>query len=77
MTSVTVGERFQIVIPKEVRNKIPLKPHSKVQIKAQNGYLIIQPITGTGWRGIGREIADGTDGADYIGRLRAEWNKRS
>ena len=76
MTSATVGERYQIVIPRKERKKVYLKPHSKVQVEARNGYLIIHPVTGKGLRGIGRDISDNNDAADYISKLRSEWKKR-
>lgn len=32
MTTVTVSEKYQIVIPKEIREKLKLKPGQKLQI---------------------------------------------
>ncbi|MDP2363421.1 MAG: AbrB/MazE/SpoVT family DNA-binding domain-containing protein [Ignavibacteria bacterium] len=32
MTTVTVSEKYQIVIPKEIREKLKLKPGHKLQI---------------------------------------------
>ncbi|RKX92935.1 MAG: AbrB family transcriptional regulator [Spirochaetes bacterium] len=32
MTTVTVSSKFQVVIPKDIRNKIELKPGQKFQV---------------------------------------------
>ncbi len=32
MTTVTVSQKFQVVIPKEIRRKLKLKPGQKLQI---------------------------------------------
>ena len=76
MTTVTVGERFQVVIPKEVRKVVGLAAHSKVGVEAVAGCIVIRPIRDGGWRGIGREMRDGTDPTDYVRKLRLEWSGR-
>lgn len=77
MTSVTVGSRYQVVIPRKERERVHLKPNSKMQVDAHDGYLILQPMTGRKWRGIGSEIAGGEDAVDYVRKLRQEWMGRS
>ncbi len=32
MTTITVSPKFQVVIPKEIRNKLNLKPGQKLQV---------------------------------------------
>jgi AbrB family looped-hinge helix DNA binding protein len=32
MTTVTISPKYQVVIPKEIRNKLKLKPGQKMQI---------------------------------------------
>ena len=77
MTSVKVGERFQIVIPRRERRKVRIKPHSRVQVEAKDGYLVIHPVTNKGLRGIGKAIAGGKDASAYIKKLRREWKDRT
>jgi len=75
MTRATVGERYQVVIPKRERTRLHLRPHSRVNIEARDRCIIIYPVTGETLRGIGKLIADGTDATDYVRKLRAEWER--
>ncbi len=48
MTTVTVSPKFQVVIPKELREKLKLKPGQKLFIYEQDGILrlgVPRPIT--------------------------------
>ncbi len=76
MTIATIGSRYQVVIPRQVRARLKLKPKSKVEVEARDDHVVIYPIGETRYRGIGRELADGTDAADYVRRLREEWSDR-
>ena len=77
MTFVTVGSRFQVVIPKEERTRLKLKPNTKVAIEARDDHLVIFPVRDSGLRGLGKELANGTDAGDYVKRLRQEWSRWS
>jgi len=77
MTTATVGARFQVVIPADVRKKINLKPHQKVSIENLEDVLILKPIGGGhSYRGIAKTTRTNEDPLDYISRLRNEWNQR-
>ena len=75
---ITVGSKFQIVIPKDVRRKIQgLKPGSKVSIHAQDGNKItVKPIT-QNWSdtnyGKFKKYLKGA--ADEVEKMRDEWEK--
>jgi AbrB family looped-hinge helix DNA binding protein len=43
MTTVTVSPKFQIVIPKELREKLKLRPGQKLQIYELEGSLRLEP----------------------------------
>lgn len=77
MRYTTIGSRFQVVIPKEVRERLKLKPHTKVVVGARDGHLVLFPVRGGELRGMGKELADGADAVDYVKRLRQEWEQRS
>lgn len=77
MTQATVGERFQVVIPRQERERLGLKAHSQVWIEARGDHLVLRPVRPGDHRGIGRELRDGTDAAAYVRALRAEWGARS
>lgn len=43
MTTVTVSPKFQIVIPKELREKLKLKPGQKLLVYEQDGLIRLEP----------------------------------
>ena len=43
MTALTVSPKFQVVIPKEVREQIPIKSGQRVTVVAKNGIIYIVP----------------------------------
>ena len=73
MSTATVGTRYQVVIPKREREMIGLRPHSRVAVEVADGAVVIRPLPENGWRGAGRDLADGRDATDYVKKLRAEW----
>ena len=44
MTTVTVSPKFQIVIPKEVRESLKLKPGAKMNLIAFGGSIMAMPV---------------------------------
>jgi AbrB family looped-hinge helix DNA binding protein len=76
MSQATVGRRYQVVIPLKEREKLAIKPNTKVEIVAEGDRLILYPLSPLRLKGIGRELADGTDATDYVSKLRKEWEKR-
>ena len=77
MTIATVGKRYQVVIPLKERKQLNLKPNSKVEVTIEGDKLVIYPISLASFRGIGRDLSDGVDPADYVKKLRREWEGRS
>ena len=59
--------------PPEAPARPALRPHAKVVVSVSDGAVVIRPLPEDGWRGVGRELADGTDATDYVKKLRAEW----
>ncbi len=77
MTTATIGERFQVVIPRDERRRLGLHAQDKVNVVVEGDHLAIYPVASARLRGIGRDVADGSDATDYVRELRAEWGKRS
>lgn len=77
MTKATIGARYQVVIPKNERRRLRLKPGSKVDVHAEKDRIVIYPVANQSWRGIGKDIADIGDASDYVKRLREEWGERT
>lgn len=44
MASVTISPKYQVVIPKGVREKLKLKPGQKVAVLEKNGVVHVIPI---------------------------------
>ena len=44
MSTVTISPKFQVVIPKDVREKLGLRPGQKVQAIAYDGRIELIPI---------------------------------
>jgi AbrB family looped-hinge helix DNA binding protein len=76
MTTATVGARYQVVIPRAVRKRMPIKPHSKVNIEVRKDCLVVYPVGVERFYGIGKELANDRDATDYVRELRAEWGRR-
>ena len=45
MTATTVSPKYQVVIPREVRDQIPIKSGQKVTMVAKSGVIYIIPRT--------------------------------
>lgn len=43
MSSTTISPKFQIVIPKEVREKLRLSPHQRLQVIDKGGVITLVP----------------------------------
>jgi AbrB family looped-hinge helix DNA binding protein len=70
MTTVTVSPKFQVVIPKELREKLKLKPGQKLFIYEQDGILrlgVPRPITEL--RGIAKGMKWKDDYRDHTERF--------
>lgn len=73
MTTVTVGERYQVVIPKRIREKVGLKKHAQIQVDVEGDQIVMKVPRLSSLRGMGKALADGTDATTYVRELRAEW----
>lgn len=76
MITVAVGERYQVVIPKEVRERIGLKKHSRLQVTVERDEIVLRVPGISRARGLGKDLAGGRDATDYVRELRAEWRAR-
>lgn len=79
MSQATVGSKYQIVIPKEVRSKVKnIKPGAKVEIYTLGTTIKIDPDQ-KGWvertRGIAKEAWKGINTTKYLEELKNEWDQ--
>ena len=73
---VKVSSKYQIVIPREAREKLDLKAGDKLIIKANNEKIIIYPQPKNYAKyslGLGKEIWQGIDATEYVKRERETW----
>ncbi len=81
MQQVTVGTKYQIVIPKEIRKKIKdFKPGSKVSIGVMGKNSVAIHTNPKSWvessRGIAKEAWKNIDTTAYLDKLRDEWHEK-
>jgi len=73
---VKVGPKYQIVIPKEVREKLGLRPGQKVLVEYRDGFAILVPRPRSFTKflmGLGREVWEGVDAEAYVREEREGW----
>ena len=75
MSTATVGTRYQVVIPAQVRRQVDLKPRDKVSVEVENGAIVVRPIDARRFRGIGKGTRATSDPVGYVRELRAEWGR--
>jgi len=44
MATTTVSSRYQVVIPKEVREQLEIRPGQKLQVLAKHGVVHLVPV---------------------------------
>lgn len=81
MQQVTVGTKYQIVIPKEIRNNIDgLKPGSKVSIHIADKNTLTLKTDPQDWlkrtKGLMTEAWKGIDTTAELEKMRNEWEER-
>lgn len=68
---ITLAERGQIVIPKEARDALGLKPGSKLQMRIEDGRLLIEKkvqLDLTRW--VGKGVDDGLTTDQALSEMR-------
>lgn len=75
---VTVGSKYQIVIPKDVRNKIKgIKPGNKVSVKTDKDLIIVKPAS-KNWadENYGKYKKYLKGAAEEVEKMRDEWEDK-
>ena len=71
MMDVTLAERGQIVIPKEVRDALGLKPGARLQLRIEGGRLVIEKKVQLDLsRWVGSAVDDGLTTQQALAELR-------
>lgn len=80
MQQVTIGPKYQIVIPKEIRKKVKgIKPGNKVAVSVKENTITVK-VEEKNWlertRGMMAEAWKDIDTTKYLEDLRNEWDKK-
>lgn len=75
MTNVKVGGRYQVVVPKEARRALGLKPGDRLQVEVVDGAVVMRPATSVATALFGRDkdTWSGVDALTYVREERASW----
>jgi AbrB family looped-hinge helix DNA binding protein len=77
MAEVTVSSKNQIVIPKEAREALGIKPGDKVLITVRPGKIMMMERPAKYHVALKGLLPHGFYGPDYLKEERASWKKRS
>ena len=82
METAKLSQKYQIVVPKEVRKKMNLRVGERVSVYSvdeNRAMLVRRPKSyADALEGLGKEVWDALGGADkYIREERASWDKKS
>jgi len=73
---ITVSSKYQIVIPREAREKLDLKAGDKLIIKANDDKIVIYPQPKNYAKyslGLGKKIWQRIDATEYVKKERQTW----
>lgn len=81
MQLVTIGPKYQVVIPKEVRKKLKgIKPGNKIALGAVDENTATIKTEPQNWvektRGIAKDAWKGINTTKYLEGLRDEWDRK-
>ena len=75
-TKVTVGPRFQVVIPKEVRVQLDVRPGEKLFVAVEGDLIVLRRVPSRPahhLRGLHKEIWQNVDPLEYQRLERSAW----
>jgi AbrB family looped-hinge helix DNA binding protein len=75
MVMSKVGGRYQVVVPKEIREALNLKPGDYLEVKLVDGAVVMIPQDSYTSRLFGKhqEVWQGEDAVAYVRRERESW----
>jgi len=79
VSEVKVSSKYQVVIPKAVREKIGLGKGDTLIVEVEDGTILMrrrpESFTEYGW-GLHRGVWEGVDAESYLEELRGGWERR-
>ena len=78
MKTTLVSDKYQVVIPKEIREKMAIKRGQKLVTHILGSYIIMHPQTTNYTKklsGLGKNLWKNIDPIEYIRQERKQWVK--
>jgi len=75
---VKVGKRYQIVIPKKIREQLGVKISDELIISVRNSWIVIQPRPrrySEYMQGLGKGVWKEVEATEYVKKERQAWEK--
>ena len=75
---VKVGKRYQIVIPKKIREQLGVKIEDELIVSVRNSWIVIQlrPRRYSEYmQGLGKDVWKEVEAAEYVRKERQAWEK--
>ena len=79
MTKTTVSQKYQVVIPKEIREKTSIKEGQEMYVYCIGGSIMLSPSPKSyseKMLGLGQEIWKDIDPLEYIRQERVNWDRK-
>lgn len=75
MTNVTVGGRYQVVVPKAAREALGLAPGDLLEVEVRDGAVVFRPVASRTAQVFGhdRDIWADVDPVEYVRGERMTW----
>ena len=78
MNTTTITQKYQVVIPKLIRDEVKLKEGQKLYVYTIRGSVVLSPTPKSFTEkmlGLGKSIWKDIDPLEYIRQERSSWNK--
>lgn len=78
MSLTKISDKYQIVIPKNEREKLNLKRGQKIVVYTIGSHLVLSPESHSYTEklaGLGKDLWQGIDALEYVKKERKEWSK--
>ncbi|NJL82326.1 MAG: AbrB/MazE/SpoVT family DNA-binding domain-containing protein [Chloroflexaceae bacterium] len=74
-SSAKLGARYQVVIPKDIRQALHLQPGDYLEVTVRDGQVVMTPRSSAAKRLFGkhREVWAGVDAVNYVRQERSAW----
>ena len=78
MKTTKVGQRYQVVIPKEIRNQLKLKPGERLKVELMGNTVVMERYSSEAeqWYGKQKTLWANIDALAYLKEERSTWREQ-